>query len=103
MKSIPYSIASGSGITANGSISCFEVGGLTVLHFDFSGGKLTDWTQVATGVPLPAPGFGYHAVAPPDFGGYSPAKIRITGGKMEVRASSGTFMADAAIVYPTAS
>lgn len=74
-----------------------------MLHVDFSGGKLADWTQVATGIPLPAQGFGYHAVAPPDFGGYSPAKIRITGGKMEVRASSGTFMADTAIVYPAAS
>lgn len=102
MKSIPYSVAAGSGITANGSISCVEIGCLAVLHVDFSGGKLADWTQVATGVPLPAPGFGYHAVAPPDFGGYSPAKIRIASGKMEVRASAGTFMADTAIVYPTA-
>lgn len=74
-----------------------------MLHVDFSGGKLADWTQVATGVPSPTPGFGYHPVAPPDFGGYSPAKLRISGGKMEVRASAGVFMADAIIVYPTAS
>lgn len=71
-----------------------------MLHIDFSGGMLKNWTKVATGLPTPAAGFGYHQIAPPDFGGYSAAKIRIVGGILEVRSSLGAFMADTAITYP---
>lgn len=101
-RSIPYSIAPGSGIAANGDIACTEIGGVAYLHVDFTGGKTDQWTQVATGVPAAAAGYSYIQVGTQDFGGYCPAKLRIAGGKLEVRAAAGTFTADTVVSYPTA-
>ena len=100
MRQIPYSVAAGSGITPNGSISCAEIGGIVMLHIDMAGGKLANWTKVAEGLPPVLAGYSYIQIGTQDFAGYCPAKLRIIGGEMHVRASAGTWAADTVVIYP---
>ena len=51
---------------------------------------------------MPAAGYSYIQVGTQDFAGYCPAKLRIAGGKLEVRAAGGTFTVDTVVSYPTA-
>ena len=98
---VPFKVAAGSGISTFGvGVYVVEDGGTAYAHGDFEGPQLRSWTQVAEGLPTPVNGFAYHQLGTHDNAGYHPAKVRISGGKLEVRAESGQFNADTSFSYP---